>query len=169
MSRSSAKILKCEDKYDNENQGHYFIATWVFKIPIPGTSGYINLGDSMIYISAYLLGPVAAAASAIGSALADLAGGYAVYIPATFIIKGLMGLIFALLNKKRSFPRYAVACVTGGAVMTAGYAVFEIFVFGFAYALTSVPYNLAQWGGNAVIAILLYPLVVRVKKDTRFD
>ncbi len=146
-----------------------FIGTWVFKIPIPGTSGYINLGDSMIYISAFLLGPVAAAAAAIGSALADLAGGYAVYIPATLIIKGLMGLIFALLSRKRAFAPYAVACVTGGAVMTAGYAVFEIFVFGFAYALTSVPYNLAQWGGNVVIAILLYPLAVRVQKAAHFD
>jgi hypothetical protein len=53
--------------------------------------------------------------------------------------------------------------------MTAGYAVFEIFVFGFAYALTSVPYNLAQWGGNVVIAILLYPLAVRVQKAAHFD
>jgi uncharacterized membrane protein len=139
-----------------------FIATWVFKIPIPGTSGYINLGDSMIYISAYLLGPVAAAASAIGSALADLAGGYAVYIPATFIVKGLMGLVFALLSKKRSFAPYIVACVIGGAIMTAGYFVYEICVFGIAYALTSVPYNLAQWGGNVVVAAALYPVAGRV-------
>jgi uncharacterized membrane protein len=54
----------------------------------------------MIYISAFLLGPVAAAAAAIGSALADMAGGYAVYIPATLIIKALWGL-FSLCSAEK--------------------------------------------------------------------
>lgn len=146
-----------------------FVATWVFKIPIPGTSGYINLGDSMIYLSAFLLGPLGAAASALGSVLADLAGGYVAYIPGTFIIKGLMGLIFGLISRKRTFALYAVACIIGGALMTVGYAVYELCLFGFAYAATSAPYNLAQWGGNIAVALILYPAAVRLQKVTNLN
>ena len=146
-----------------------FVATWVFKIPIPGTQGYINLGDSMISLSAFLLGPLAAVAAGIGSAFADLAGGYAVYIPATFIIKGLMGLIFGLLIKKRTLARYAFSCVIIGFIMVSGYVLYEICLFGFAYAVTSIPYNLAQVGGNVAAALVLYPVAVRVLKVAHFE
>jgi uncharacterized membrane protein len=43
--------------------------------------------------AASILGPFAAISAAIGSALADLIVGYSLYMPATFLIKGLMGLI----------------------------------------------------------------------------
>jgi uncharacterized membrane protein len=146
-----------------------FTATWVFKLPIPGTSGYVNLGDAIIYLSAWLLGPAAEVAAAIGSALADLAGGYTVYLPATFIIKGLMGLVFGLIGRKRTFGAYAAASILCGAIMTAGYAVYEAAVFDIAYALTSIPYNLAQWGGNVVAALILYPAAVRLHKLTGLE
>jgi uncharacterized membrane protein len=146
-----------------------FVATWVFKIPIPGTQGYVNLGDSMIYFSAGLLGPYAAAAAAIGSAIADLAGGSVVYIPATIIVKGLMGLVVGLVIKKGSFAPYAVACIIAGAIMTVGYALFELLVFGFAYTVTAIPYNLAQWGVNVIVAIALYPVVIRTQKVIRIN
>ncbi len=146
-----------------------FVATWVFKIPIPGTQGYVNLGDSMIYFSACLLGPYASVAAAIGSAIADLAGGYAIYIPVTIVIKGLMGLVVGLMSKKGSFALYAAACIISGAIMTIGYALFELPVFGIAYAVTSIPFNLAQWGINVVVAVALYPVIIRIQKVTRFD
>jgi uncharacterized membrane protein len=147
-----------------------FVVTWGLKVPVPGTSGYINLGDSMIYISAYLLaGPLGAAAAAIGSALADLAAGYAAYIPATFIIKGLMGLAFGAIAYRKKLAPYIAAAILGGAIMTVGYAVFETAVFGFAYATTSLPWNIGQWVGNVIVAAALYPLLQRVQKVARLD
>jgi uncharacterized membrane protein len=141
-----------------------FIVTFLTRIPVPGlTSAYINLGDTVIFISAYLLGgPVAAAVAAIGSALADLAAGAAVYIPATFIIKGLMGLCAGSVMRTRKAAFYALAVVTGGAIMTGGYFVFEAIFFGLAYALAALPMNLIQWGGSVVIALALLPAISRV-------
>lgn len=50
-------------------------ATMVVRIPTP-TGGYVNLGDAVVLLGAYLLGPGwGAAAAGIGSALADLLGG----------------------------------------------------------------------------------------------
>lgn len=148
-----------------------FIVTWTLKVPVPATSGaYINLGDAMIYLSAYLLGgPLAGVAAAIGSALADTASGYAAYIPATFVIKGLMGLFFGFMLKKKSLPMYVIACIIGGAIMTAGYALFEITVFGFSYAMISLPYNLIQWAGGSIVAIILYPVALRLRNTVLFN
>ena len=65
----------------------------MFSIPITA-NGYIHPGDSIVLLSAYLLGPLAGGAAAgIGSACADLLLGYAYYAPATFIIKGLMAVV----------------------------------------------------------------------------
>lgn len=77
-----------------------FVLTFTLKVPVPYTSGYIHLGDSMIYLSVIVLGPIYGAfASGIGSMLADLLAGYAQYAIPTLIIKSLMALIMGLILK----------------------------------------------------------------------
>ncbi len=50
-------------------------ATMVVQIPSP-TGGYLNLGDAVVLLGAYLLGPAwGALAGGIGPALADLLAG----------------------------------------------------------------------------------------------
>lgn len=143
-----------------------FVVTWLVRIPIPGTSGgYVNLGDVIIYVAAFILGgPIAAAAAAVGSALADTAAGAAIYIPATFIIKGLMGLTVGLLCTGKKFTAYSLACILGGAIMTAGYGLYELAVFGASYALASLPYNLIQWAGSVIVAVVVFPALNRVTR-----
>ncbi len=69
-----------------------FVLTFAIKVPVPFTRGYIHLGDSMIFIAAILFGwRVGALAGGLGSALADVVGGYAFWAIPTFIIKGIMG------------------------------------------------------------------------------
>jgi len=136
-----------------------FVITWLVKFPVPGTGGaYLNFGDIIIYMCAYILGgPLTALAAAIGSGFADLAVGSAVYIIPTIIIKGLMGFVAGSINKKQNLGFYVVACITAGAIMTGGYALFEYFAFDAAYALTAMPFNLIQWFGSAAISMLFFP------------
>ncbi len=69
-----------------------FIATAVFQLAITATNGYFNFGESMVYLSAIVGGPlVGLVAGAVGSALSDVITGYGVYAPGTFVIKGLEG------------------------------------------------------------------------------
>ena len=78
------------------------VATMVIKIPTP-TNGYVNLGDCIVLLSGWLLGPVyGIAAAAIGSMLADLFAGYPVYAAATFVIKGTVALIAWLILGRKS-------------------------------------------------------------------
>ncbi|MCX7772962.1 MAG: ECF transporter S component [Clostridia bacterium] len=75
-----------------------FVLTFLVKIPVPYTSGYIHLGDSMIYLSVIVLGPFYGAfASGVGSMLSDILGGYAQYAIPTLVIKSLMALIMGLV------------------------------------------------------------------------
>ena len=124
-----------------------YVATSVLIIPIPG-GGYLNLGDTVVLLGAYLLGPVyGAIAGGVGPALADLLAGYGIYVPATLVIKALMGLAAALLYKTlRKKPWALIICgVASEAIMVAGYCLYEAFLAGhLAAGLAGIPGNLAQ-------------------------
>jgi uncharacterized membrane protein len=141
-----------------------FAVTWSVRIPLPFTSGgYLNLGDAVIYCSAFIIGGRrTAAAAAVGSGLADLAAGAVVYILPTAAIKGVMGLVVgAAMARGAGFSRYLTACFIGGAVMTGGYALFEFAYFGSAYALSALPFNAIQWAGGVIVAAVCHPPVLR--------
>ena len=63
------------------------VATMSIRIPTPGTGGYIHPGDAIVILSGVILGPVwGLLAAGIGSAMADLLGGYFIYVPITFAV-----------------------------------------------------------------------------------
>jgi uncharacterized membrane protein len=142
-----------------------FIITYQVAIPVPGTSAYLNMGDAVIYCAGMLLGaPWAAAVAGIGSAFADWAIGFPVYIPATLIIKGLMGFVCAMIMRKAKFSSFVLACVLGGAIMFTGYFIYELlFMGGWGYAVQTVIGNLIQWAGGVAGGIALYSPVKRIK------
>ena len=108
------------------------IMTMVIQIPSP-TQGYVNLGDCGVLLSSWLLGPwYGAAAAGIGSMLAEVFSGYALYAPATFTIKFLMaaasGCLFRLFSL-RPFRNGLTARLLSGlaaeSVMVCGYFLFD--------------------------------------------
>ncbi len=134
-------------------------ATMCIHIPIPATNGYINVGDSIILITGVLLGnPYAMAAGGIGSALADLLLGYTNYVPVTFVVKGIEGVLTAVIAGKctRFFTfRNMAAAVVGVVWMVLGYFICETFMYGIAAAAGSVVSNCIQAAGSFVIFIVL--------------
>lgn len=147
-----------------------FIITFLIRIPVPGTAAaYINPGDAVIFVAAYIIGGVPAMfAAGIGSMLADIAGNSIVYAPATLVIKALMGLVCGFMTWKPAFSRFLAASVAGGAIMAGGYALFEYFAFSSAYMAGSVPFNLIQWAAGVIIAVVLYKPAVMMRKNYRF-
>ena len=123
------------------------VATMVIRIPSP-TGGYMNLGDTVVILSAYLLGPAwGSAASGLGSALADLFSGYTAYVPGTLVIKALMAACAAwiyLLMKKRA-AALPVAALAAEAIMVAGYWLYDALLAGSLIgAAAGIPSNLVQ-------------------------
>ncbi|NLP30670.1 MAG: ECF transporter S component [Clostridiales bacterium] len=77
------------------------VATMVIAIPIPFTSGYIHLGDSMVFLSVFILGwRYGAIAAGVGSALADLFLGYVHWLPWTLCIKAIMAILMGIIIEK---------------------------------------------------------------------
>lgn len=123
------------------------VATLAIRIPSP-TGGYMNLGDTVVLLGAFLLGGAyGAAAGGIGAALADLISGYAVYVPATLVIKALMAAAAALVYRaggKRAWSIVA-AGFAAEAVMILGYWLYDgILARNLIGALAGVPSNLVQ-------------------------
>lgn len=144
-----------------------FVATSFFKLPVSLTQGYIHLGDGFILLGAALLGKPAIIAAALGSALADLLGGYTVYILPTFIIKGLVGAVAVwTLAKERPIWLRIVGLTAAEAVMVLGYFLAEWLVlgYGWAAAVGAVIPNIMQGISGVVIAVVLTPMVQQVKK-----
>ncbi|MBO7425250.1 MAG: ECF transporter S component [Clostridia bacterium] len=130
------------------------------ELHIPTAIGHVNLGDLIILVASYILGPIAAVPSAIGAAAADLISGYAQYALPTFLIKGIMGFVAGLIMKRRgenkvSLPRKILAGVVAELIMVAGYFAFESmpFMYGVAAAAGSLIPNLIQ-GGIAIIGAI---------------
>ncbi|MFX1518438.1 MAG: ECF transporter S component [Promethearchaeota archaeon] len=82
------------------------VTTLIFQISIPQTQGFFNLGDSAVYISAILFGPIIGAFSGgVGSALADLILGYGLFAPITLVTKGIEGFIVGFLSNSLIPPK----------------------------------------------------------------
>ena len=144
------------------------VATMSIKIPTPGTSGHIHPGDAIVILAGVVLGPAwGFLAGGIGSAMADLLGGYFVYVPITFVIKGLVSLCSALLYRKvgkNSKSRYTAVILGGVAdiiLVAGGYCLCEYFIYG-AGAFASVPANLVQGIGGLVLSAVLYPILIAI-------
>ena len=144
------------------------VATMSIRIPTPGTGGYIHPGDAIVILSGVILGPVwGFLAGGIGSALSDLIGGYFVYVPITFMIKGLVALAAGLLYQKvgkTQKSRYAAVILGGVAdiiLVAGGYFVCEYFIYG-AGAAASIPANIIQGIGGLVISCILYPILISI-------
>lgn len=140
-----------------------FVMTYLPKIPVPVTGGYVHLGDGMILLASMLLGPVGVAAAAVGSALSDLVGGYMTYIIPTFIIKGAVALVAWKLYKPGNWLQTTIAFIVAEAVMVAGYFAFEAVLYGVPAALGAVGPNVIQGVAGVAVGLLCVALVPRLK------
>lgn len=144
------------------------IATMIIKIPSP-LKGYLNLGDCVVLLSGWLLSPLYGfLAAGLGSGLADLISGYGVYVPATFIIKGVMALAayfgFRFLqNKITNVSARIVSGIVAELIMVFGYYVFEGFLYGFGASLVNIPANAVQGVAGLIIGTILVKIFEKSK------
>ena len=160
-----------------------------FTIKIPTASGYIHLGDSMIYLAACLLPwPYAFLAAAVGGAMSDFAGGYVLYIIPTFIIKGLISLPFSAKEEKIVTKRNGFMVILSGVITVAGYYLAQVFVFAYTTAgtqqsfaglllsgktwisaLSGIPENIIQAVGSAAAFLIIGFALDKVKIKSKMN
>ena len=149
----------------------FVVTSQIPPISIPATSGYFNIGETIIYIAALAFGPLTGSLSGgIGATLGDLYLGFAQFAPGTLVIKSLEGAIVGFLNTK--LKKYIanttvcafVAVVIGGLEMVTGYFLYEQLVLGypFALAIAEVPFNVVQMAVGLVVALPVIHAILRV-------
>lgn len=147
------------------------LGTVLFRIPVPMTQGYVHLGDTMIFLGVMMLGKrYGAAAAGLGSALADILGGFAFWAPWTLVIKSLMAFVTGLIMERstrshehsHSNGRLAkiTAMAAGGILMCAGYLAAETVMYGsFALAIPGLPWNIGQVIAGMVLSMSIYSAI----------
>lgn len=155
-----------------------FLATYMIKIP--AGPGYVNIGDAAIMIVAVILGKnTGLIAGAVGSCLADIFGGYFIYAPVTFIVKGIEGYVIGIIaaraannnnvDRNRNGDEIRLlAIIAGAVVMIVGYFLAEAFVLGFideefgiATAVGQLFPNFVQGSVTAVIGYFVSTLLLK--------
>ncbi len=142
------------------------VSTMVVHIPVP--AGFLHAGDGVALLAGLALGPgLGFAAAAIGSALADLLLGFAMYAPATLVIKGTMAALAALLlrllcrsGQKPALARLALCALLPEGLMVASYYLYDSVVLKLGDgAVATLPGNGMQGVLGAIIAVALYRLL----------
>ncbi len=145
-------------------------ATLVIQIPSP-MNGYVNLGDVLVLMCAFILGPVyGAAAAGIGSMLADVFTGYLHYAPGTLLIKAGMALVayalYAMLRKKSANVTFStlVSGFAAEVVMVLGYFGYASLLLGKGLAAaSSIPGNVVQGIFAIVCSVVICTILAKIK------
>ena len=112
-----------------------FVATMFIKVP-NALDGYFNLGDGFILLFASFLNPFESfLIGGLGSALADVAGGYGHYVLGSIIM--VFGYFIAKYMLKGSWI----------------------------VAASEIPANIVQGVAGIVIALVAYPMVKKIVQD----
>ena len=136
------------------------VVTVLVRVPIPATQGYFNFSDVVIYFVSFAFGPwVGLVAGGVGTALADLVGGFAQFAPITLFAHGLQGLVAGALGHNKGLLGQLLGLLAGAAMMIGIYYLAEVILFGWGAALAEVPANLLQNAGGGLLGIPLYHAV----------
>jgi uncharacterized membrane protein len=120
-----------------------FFATRFLAVPTP--VGLFHTGDAVIFGTAAVLGPFAAIPAIVGSVLANILG-FAQYIPATVVIKGLLGLLagLCLKHEKRFFVLALYFILLECTLVIGGYFLYTMHLFSWETAIAYLPGDIAQ-------------------------
>jgi uncharacterized membrane protein len=117
------------------------VTTMLIQVPIPATEGFFNIGDAMIMVAALTGGPIVGAfAGGVGSSLADLLGGWYVWVIPTLLIKGTEGFLagWMLRRGQPNVQHVVLAWIVGGLAMVFGYFIVQIYLYGFSAAVVEL-------------------------------
>lgn len=139
-----------------------FVCTYTFKVPVPLTGGYTHLGDCAIFIGVMILGKKQGTlAAAIGAAMADLLGGFMVWVIPTFLIKGAMALVMGTVVEKFSGKswNWAAGAVLGGICQIICYTLVKVVMISPSAAVATIPTITSQTAAGLVIAAVVISLL----------
>lgn len=142
----------------------------LIKLPMPfDEGGYISLGNSAVFVGAYLLGPfLGTVVAVISCLLGDLLAGSPDYVTVTIFVKGVMALIAGIWLKKLSeeatVKELLSPLVIASTWMLAGYFIFELTKYGLGLALGGIVFRVIEAAICILVAIPVMNLTSQLKQ-----
>lgn len=145
-------------------------------VHVPTGAGYTHAGDGLVFLTACLLPtPYAAAAGAVGGALADGLSGFLIWLPATVVIKAVTTLFFTSKGDKILVPRNIIALLPSLVLCVCGYSLYQGIVMtdsissaGIAAAFGQTPAYCIQTAASAVLFLFMGAALDRMKFRQKF-
>jgi len=146
------------------------LITLFIRIPLP-SRGYFSLGDVAVIFSGLVLANtnkktilLSFFVAAIGSAMADIIGGFAIFAPLTFFAKGLESMFANLSFNKSVFIKY-IFLFLSALSMVGVYFIFEVLMpnIGLQLAIQEIIPNVVQALGGLVGGILTFNAYKKIR------
>ncbi len=144
-----------------------FISVKMINIPT-AIGGVINLSDSVILtISLIASTSSATLSSGLGSFIAEVMSPYAIFAPATLIIKGLMAFVSSTINKKvhikNKYVHILVGFIAAEIIMIIGYFIFQAYFLdlGVYVASLDIINNVIQATLSIITAFILSNIILK--------
>ena len=124
---------------------------------VPSFNGYTHMGDAFLYLAASLLPTgYAAGAGVVGAGLADLLSGYAMWAPATLVIKAATACCFTAKAPTFLCRRNVGALLPSFALCAGGYYLYECAITGnFVAPVAGIPGYIVQVALSSLVYVLL--------------
>lgn len=151
------------------------LSTMLIKFSTGLGEGYIHFGDCFIYLSACVLPlPYCLIAGALGGALADILGSYAIWTIPTAIIKMLIALPFAITCKNNKSNKIlnkktALMPVVSGIITILGYFFAECILYSVASATLSLIGNTIQAVASGVLFYIVATALDKINFKRRIN
>ncbi|MGX8797096.1 ECF transporter S component [Fusibacter sp. JL298sf-3] len=146
-----------------------FVSTLFINIQLPVSlkGGLIHMGNVALFLSAILFGKnKGALAGAFGMGLFDIVGGWYLWAPFTFVIRGVMGYIVGAIAysggaEGKSFFRNALGILLASLWMIPGYYITEVILYhNWITPLTSIPGDVIQLVFGT-LALFVAPMIMK--------
>ena len=138
---------------------------------IPTNNGYIHVGDALIFLAGCILPwQYAIFVGSVGALLADCLTGFALWAPASIIIKTVTALLFTNKGDKIMSLRNYLVLFPATIICAGGYYLYESLIYSnFISPLASIPASIVQSVVSSALFICVGLAFDKIKFKSKFN
>ncbi|MCT8389969.1 ECF transporter S component [Leuconostoc holzapfelii] len=137
--------------------------SYVVKIPVPATNGFVNLVEAGIFVAALLGGARSGLiVGGLSGLLLDLLAGYPQWMVFSLVIHGLEGLVVGYFGYQKRVSSQIIGLIIGSAIMVIGYLLAGVLLYNWTAGVASIIGNIAQAVMGLIVALVLMPVFKRM-------
>ncbi len=137
--------------------------SYVVKIPVPATNGFVNLVEAGIFIAAILGGAKnGMIVGGLSGLLLDLFAGYPQWMFFSLVIHGFEGWVVGYFAYQKKNISVVIGLILGSIIMIIGYFFAGVILYNWAAGWASILGNIAQSIMGLILALVMVPVINKI-------